>query len=324
MLPFFPVIHEDELLYSVLARYAAARSVSRSRIGLALSDKTNAPINYHFPTALDHLVSILPSGHPITADDLIDNHTLFPYYAPFMNLLKAADSRQLMKRGFRAAISAKLGINASRVTKITHLRYCPHCLLDDTQKYQVPYWHRVHQIPNINICLEHRTILQNSPVSINQTRVSYITAEAVRSSASMDTATLNNSDDSLSHEFALASDAKWVLEAKMQAMGSDVLVPRYTDLLRARGFVTDRGMPRFKQIRKAINQFYSSMYLAKIGLSLNDENRMDWIYRLLSLAHREFSQPPVSHLVFIRFLGVDAKTFFSRKTDLPLFQDLDL
>jgi len=75
-LPFFPVILEDELLYSTLARYTVRRLVRRTRIGLGLSGKTYAPINYHFPTALEHLINILPYGHTHTVDDVIDKELI--------------------------------------------------------------------------------------------------------------------------------------------------------------------------------------------------------------------------------------------------------
>lgn len=316
---------EDELLYSTLARYTVRRLVRRTGIGLGLSGKTYAPINYHFPTALEHLINILPYGHTHTVDDVIDKHTLFPFYAPFMSPSKAADSRLLMKNGFKIAISVKLGINASRATKISHLRYCSQCVSDDVQKHGFPYWHRIHQLPNIGICTEHQSFLYDSSVSIAQTRESYIAAETAIPVALISkgvSPAVGVTSESI--ELLLAQDAKWLLETKLEPAGSTNLAKRYTDLMREKRFVTQSGIPRLRQIRRAIKNFYPANYLASIGLAIKEDNKKDWIYRLLSLSHREFSQPPVNHLLFIHFLGLDAKVFFSRKNDLPLFFDLSI
>ncbi|KAA1013152.1 TniQ family protein [Paraburkholderia panacisoli] len=39
------------------------------------------------------------------------------------------------------------------------IRFCPVCLTQDIRAVGEPYWHRVHQLPNVTICPEHRVRL---------------------------------------------------------------------------------------------------------------------------------------------------------------------
>lgn len=45
-----------------------------------------------------------------------------------------------------------------------YLKYCPICADDDRRQYGEAYWHRVHQIRNMQICTKHNCRLVNSAV----------------------------------------------------------------------------------------------------------------------------------------------------------------
>lgn len=47
-----------------------------------------------------------------------------------------------------------------------YMRYCPLCAAIDRKKYGETYWHRKHQLPGVEICLEHRCRLEDSSVGI--------------------------------------------------------------------------------------------------------------------------------------------------------------
>lgn len=34
-------------------------------------------------------------------------------------------------------------------------------------KYGETYWHRIHQVPGVNVCPKHKTLLEDSIVEIN-------------------------------------------------------------------------------------------------------------------------------------------------------------
>ncbi len=84
MVGFFPDPYPDELFYSVCARYhhrvryRAHRSTAQDLFGA----RTVAAID--LPSSLNHLIAALPPDHRYPVDQLIDNHTLLPFYAPFL------------------------------------------------------------------------------------------------------------------------------------------------------------------------------------------------------------------------------------------------
>lgn len=39
------------------------------------------------------------------------------------------------------------------------LKYCEQCIQDDSANHDVSYWHRVHQIPMVNVCPIHQVLL---------------------------------------------------------------------------------------------------------------------------------------------------------------------
>lgn len=318
MLPFFPDLLEDELLYSALARYADRRKMRHSQLVYGLTGRQHHPIAYNLPTRIDHLITVIPSGHPYTSDQLLDHHTLLPFYAPFMMPDKVTEVRQLMKGSTATAISAKIGINASRTLKNSHLRYCPICADLDEKRRGYSYWHRLHQLPSIDICAVHNIWLENSDLEVRQTQKAFISAERTLIEK-QSPRPISQSEDYDRVVLNLAKDAQWLLRETPIPVGSKALVARYRDVLRHMGLTSKNGIPRLNLVRKAFKGFYLDDTLDRLGYLPGGDNSKDWLYRLLSVARQGFTQQPISHLLFIHFLGLDAATFFSRKNDLPLF-----
>ena len=50
------------------------------------------------------------------------------------------------------------------------MRYCPICYQEDLQLYGEPYWHRSHQLPDMQICTKHRCWLVDTDVTYNSAR----------------------------------------------------------------------------------------------------------------------------------------------------------
>jgi hypothetical protein len=161
MIGFFPDPYPDELLYSACARfgdrsgYANVATAARELFG-------NQIANISFPNRLAHLISILPTGHQYTVDKLIDDHTLLRFYSPFISAQRARVIRQEMAGDQENRIHSRLGINAGRLRVPSKLRFCPDCVMADRNTYGEAYWHRVHQLPGIEICPDHAVYLELS------------------------------------------------------------------------------------------------------------------------------------------------------------------
>src|SRR5687767_15049249 len=141
MLGYFPELGEDELLYSVLARlvdytrYPSASAVIHQIFGTALPKAV-----VDLPGQLSALVNALPD-HGFTISNLIDRHTLLPYYAPFLPRDRYDSMRTGMANGRRPGVHLSLGTVASGIKRPTFLRYCPLCVLQDRKALGEAYWH---------------------------------------------------------------------------------------------------------------------------------------------------------------------------------------
>ena len=61
--------------------------------------------------SFDHVVSNLPPGHSYTADQLIDEHTLLPLFAPFIDSARYQQAKLDMRGNGGAGIRTRLGSN---------------------------------------------------------------------------------------------------------------------------------------------------------------------------------------------------------------------
>jgi hypothetical protein len=85
MMSRFPDAYPDELFYSIAARFADRMQHLRQAAPMhALFGARHGVPAIELPHKLELLVSALPPGNNYTAEMLIDQHTLLPYYAPFL------------------------------------------------------------------------------------------------------------------------------------------------------------------------------------------------------------------------------------------------
>lgn len=167
MLGFFPTPYPDELLYSVLARYYAWSANVSPKVALQeLFGKTTVVATFDLPSHIESLVQNLPFGSKHAVESLIRQNTLYPLYAPFLPTVRAKTIFDSMRDHFSGDIHTRTGIMASAVPQINFFRFCPVCLLEDSEKYGEQYWHRVHQIVGVLICPIHQVHLQNSRIKI--------------------------------------------------------------------------------------------------------------------------------------------------------------
>ena len=140
MIGFFPDPYPDELLYSVCARYS-------ERIGAPNSSRTmqellgywGAKATIDLPRHLNYLVSVLPLGHRYTSERLINNHTLLPFYAPFLPLERVNSIRENMKGSNKRGIHQTSGVSPSSIRSPSWLRFCPMCVEEDRKQFGETY-----------------------------------------------------------------------------------------------------------------------------------------------------------------------------------------
>lgn len=177
MIGFFPTPYPDELLYSVLSRYYDKSGYTFyvfAAEDLFVSKTVRPDIEFLNQYTDDALAALTNN---MSIEDVIMEHTMFPYYARFLPYDKrknALEALRLMKTNYRNLMS----IPKNKEGLHRYLRYCPICAKDDRKEYGEAYWHRNHQIMDVDICPIHLCRLLNSDVVISgKTSPALISAE---------------------------------------------------------------------------------------------------------------------------------------------------
>ena len=168
-LGYFPQAYPGELFYSVLARYhqhMGARSSIQSME--ALFGRRLMVASMDLPGHLNAMVERMDFDCHLTADDIIDDMTLLPYYVAFQSQALRYEARNAMKLGQTDGLMMKLGMTAFRPKRVTKLQFCGICMLQMRDEFGEAYWRRDHQLPGVLVCPDHARVLQVSHVSLTE------------------------------------------------------------------------------------------------------------------------------------------------------------
>ena len=212
MIAMVPEIYPDELVFSFCSRYHQRMSYrSRESTGRDLFENAMTKPAIDFPSRLEQLAQGYVFNNWITVDRLIDCHTLLPFYQPFVPADRISQIRTDMKAPRGGAVHARIGVLTNRV-RDQNLRFCPSCVRKDRATFGETYWHRLHQLPGIDVCPKHRVFLENTtghpcPSSRKNT---FVTAE--QSITNIQARKLDESNPDHKAYLKLANDARWLLD----------------------------------------------------------------------------------------------------------------
>ena len=176
---YFPQVYPDELIYSVLARYHlhsgylyykdTEQDLFRSKQGRV--DKEF--VKQLRPEIVEQLTK------NITMEELLEKHTMYPFYGRFIDgnrRNKAFEALMSMEGDF----SKLFCVPQLRKGEQRYMRYCPLCVRNDRKQYGETYWHRLHQMRNVNLCTVHGCCLIDTVVSFDSREsVNLVSAEEV-------------------------------------------------------------------------------------------------------------------------------------------------
>ena len=177
MIAYFPSIYPDELVYSLCSRYYAHSGLPCYSMALEdLFDDKSYKVNYefsgHFSTEAKTIINKMTS-----IEKLIENHTMYPYYARFA-------STERREAAFGTLCEGKhLGkqLHFPNNNDIRYLMYCPQCTEYDRDTYGETYFHRIHQIRYIKLCPYHSCLLHSTgiPITSNTSPRLYVAEEVI-------------------------------------------------------------------------------------------------------------------------------------------------
>jgi Tn7-like transposition protein D/TniQ len=320
MIGNWPDPHPDELFYSICARFSErVRYPSRRSVVAELFGTGNAIACVSLPSHLGYFISqLLPYGN-YNVNRIIDQHTLLPSYAPFLPPERHNRLCQDMCCNNGPALHMRAGLMASRVPLPQWLRFCPQCVQEDRRKFGECYWHRIHQIPGVEICPLHKVWVRNSPVRAQnmQTRYAFISAESAIGEATPEE--IDEKEQFFGILFALALDAQWLLKQKGLSQALPTFQHWYLRLLANLGLSTYRGRVDRNALLSRFKNMYAPGVLRMIHCKLDEYTEDNWLVRLV---HKpDNAQHPLHHLLLIHCLGQTAEAFFRFPTQNKPFGD---
>lgn len=307
MIAFFPEIYPDELVFGACSRYHE-RAGYRSREATAcdLFDSPRAKVAIDLPCNLGSLIESSPWHDWKTVDCLIDKHTLLTFYGPFIPGMRLRQLRSDMRDNRGGSIHGRLGMLTSGIGS-DYLRFCPQCTEDDRTRFGETYWHRLHQVPGVEVCQTHEVFLEVTPMHVRRRgyRDAFVTAEqAVRSVPSRP---IKKSNPNHRVYLRIAHDAAWLLaQCGLVAEADSGHRERYLGLMYKRGDSSYFGPVSTTALIEALKAYYSKELLERLGCGI--ERRYNWVHRLIH--NKQRAQHPIQHLLMMQFLGVTAHDFF--------------
>ena len=164
MITYLPNIYHDELLYSFFCRYNVySGNITHKMSFEDLYTKRSDVPSQEFVGNLNPIaLNILDKIYGINF--LCIKHTMFSYYARFFPLQRKIDALNTIIKG--NCDTKQVFSILKRCDTDANFKYCPLCKKEDIEKYGETYWHRTHQIRNMNICTKHKCKLHSSDIGI--------------------------------------------------------------------------------------------------------------------------------------------------------------
>lgn len=311
MLSSFPEPYPDELLNSVLARYHIRHGNIGAKVTLRdVFDNAGLTPAHDLPCSINRLVSNLPLYNRHTAEDLINNNTMFPYYTAFLPEERASHIKASMLSDFGGDILTRGGIVASRIKVPQFLRFCPLCNQEDLKEYGENYWHRLFQLPGIQLCSKHGVLLENSTV-LTHNKHDLIAANIAncRENTSVTRKELTNREFKQYYDFT--KEVIWLLENYQKVHVIKDIRDRYLNLLMERGLATLAGRVSQKEFAKSFIDYYGHEYLQRLQSDLEIDQEDTWLTCIVRKHRKTFH--PVSHVLMIKFLSSSLEEFCKQR-----------
>lgn len=158
----------DETLFSWCSRYhrLAANGLDRTTC-LQLFGHARIGSAHDFPGRIDELVA-RSKGSLGSAEQVIRDRTLLPFYWPFKSSDLARQSEAAMRGNGIAHLKYRLGLLTSGLGAAHPLKSCPECMQADLEGHGWAYWRRAHQLPGVWVCPSHGIPLQVSHLKLDQ------------------------------------------------------------------------------------------------------------------------------------------------------------
>lgn len=276
-----PVPYPHELIYSVIARTGINEAiVSPKQLLDEVFNNRKVVATLDLPSHVGRLSEHLSKTKRYSATSLIYQHTLFPFYAPFIQEATRQKALRLMESSTRGAVHLMLGAAASRVKSVEHFRICPECAQKQVNVYGETFWDRRWFIPGLTCCTCSKPLVSLSS-SWRDHRHAYVSCPI-----KIEGETSNPPSQAL---IALCGQAESLLEAP------EVVSPTFEQwTFFYRGLASDYGLTNGRHIAhdrlvdKVLSHMPSSI-LRQFRLNFDVKDDSNWLRTMFRKHRKSFS-----------------------------------
>lgn len=317
MLSIFPMIYPDEIFFSWVGRFSSISGYTRhTDILLELFGQENISYNLYYPEGLDFLCAQLPASFNITSDYIIENHTVFPFFRPFLTQENQRIIIKGMKTKGKYHLKDMMGANSGYIFNDNIIKVCLECFKEDVAKYGEGYIHRTHQIPGNFICLKHNKFFMQLDVSDVLVRRHFVD---INNLTDRFTSGLN---DIIQNEYIkLAQDMNILLNGDLENYDILKIIEKYKNKLILKKYRTTSGTLHNIKLIKDLLNFYSVDFITTLSSNIDDKsilNRSSWVHYITR--ERKQKIHPIRHLLFIRFLFGSVQEFIDYSVLIDLIK----
>lgn len=302
MINCFPRIYEDELLYSVIARYRRICGISnRQAISRDFYNIEQGIISTLFPLHLNQISEVIPKSSKITGEQLLINNTIYEFCTKLLSKERSNDIKESMLNETNANILMKVGISSSGVQWNKYLRYCPICIKEDLKVVGESYWRREHQYIGVLVCKKHKSFLQNSNIKIIDSYPEYICLDDIEFNDA-------NSNDEIFVELNLKylDLVKELINHGEKRLDLIDINNFYKYKLRQRDLVSINGKVNKMKLIIEFKEFYPEEYLKLIDSDFKIDDNYNWLSRFFDNRNKLTFR----HLLMLQFFASSIDEMF--------------
>lgn len=305
MIHFFTDPYEDELLYSAIGRYHYYTGNIDFKDTLEeLFNKRTIVAGFEIGSNIEALANNLSDKY--TADYIINKHTIYPFYSPFLPKKRSQEIIKAIKFDGGSEIYTKIGIIAGSICNKEGIYYCPCCAKEELEGYGEAYIHREHQLQGVFLCPRHGVKLKRYPLAQKDcSRIEYLKFNSkLLELQNIDVPKDENYDKLLK----LSKDAYFLLKENLTCICKEKVAEAYKNLLFERGLTTSSGRIKQRELYEEFTSFYGLRFLELMQSKIEYDDDFNWL-KLATRNEKRVVQP-IRHLLLINFLQSDISQFF--------------
>lgn len=308
----FPIPYEDELLYSLLARVGIrSGNVSHRAILMDVFGTDNFTANVELQPGISNIISNLPIGSSISANQLIFRNTMYPFFTAFRDKEQAQCIYNSLLDEHGRDLQNAIGLMSSAVKPNTYFQYCSLCNQEILQKSGELYWRRLFQIPGVRICIKHGVWLSESTVS-TRGRTKYVFAAPTQDNCSDYHVQMVADKIMLEQYSCIVNKIEQLLNLKYPNRPLDWFYCHYKNQLMRKGYVSEKGRVDHQRVQKDFVDFYGVKMLDIFQSLVGGES--SWL-KLIFQKHRKGFHP-IRHLLVMHFLGLTLDDVFYNEVSM--------